>query len=147
MASLAESLRTQLFANPEGQFVHDVILESCRKNAGKVAIIDTSCSPARRLTYGAYAELVERVARNLVASGVRPGEVIGIYLPNCWEFGVAFHAATLAGAIPTALNPTYRDREVRYQLENSDAVALITDGALLTGINLGGLPPFRDVYS
>src|SRR5271166_5839918 len=147
MASLVETLRTQLFANPEGKFVHDVILESCHKHAGKVAIIDTSCSPARRLTYGAYAELVERVARNLVASGVRPGEVIGIYLPNCWEFAAAFHAITLAGAIPTTLNPTYREREVRYQLENSGAVALITDGTLLTGINLGGLPALRDVYS
>jgi long-chain acyl-CoA synthetase len=147
MASLAESLRTQLFANPEGKFVHDAILESCHKHAGKVAIIDTSCSPARRLTYGAYAELVERVARNLVASSIRPGEVIGIFLPNCWEFGVTFHAATLAGAIPTTLNPTYRNREVRYQLENSAAVALITDGSLLTGIRFDGLPALRNVYT
>ncbi len=147
MPTLAESLRTQLFADPEGKFVHDAILESCRKHASKVAIIDTSCKPARRLTYGAYAELVERVARNLVATGVRPGEVIGIYLPNCWEFGVTFHAATLAGAIPTTLNPTYRNREVRYQLENSGAVALITDGALLPGIKFDGLPSLRHVYS
>jgi long-chain acyl-CoA synthetase len=147
MPTLAESLRTQLFADPEGRFVHDVILESCRKHASKIAIVDTSCTPARRLTFGAYAELVERVARNLVASGVRPGEVIGIYLPNCWEFGVTYHAATLAGAIPTTLNPTYREREVRYQLENSDAVALITDGALLPGIHFDGLPALRHVYS
>ena len=147
MARLAESLRTQLFADPEGKFVHDAILDSCRQHAGKIAIIDTSCSPARRLTYGAYAELVERVARNLVGSGVRPGEIIGIFLPNCWEFAVAFHAATLAGAIPTTMNPTYREREVRYQLENSDAVALITDGSLLTGIRLGALPALRNAYT
>ena len=82
-----------------------------------------------------------------VAAGIRPGEVVGIFLPNCWEFGVAYHAATLAGAIPTTLNPTYRDREVRYQLENSDAVALISDGALLTGIDLSLLPLLRRVYT
>ena len=147
MARLAETFRTRLFADPTGKFVHDAVLDSCRQHASKIAIIDTSCSPARRLTYGAYAELVERVARNLVASGVRPGEVIGIYLPNCWEFGVAFHAATLAGAIPTALNPTYREREVLYQLENSGAVALITDGSLLVGIHLCSLPALRKVYT
>ena len=146
MARPAES-RTQLFADPAGKFVHDVIFDSCREHSGKIAIIDTSCSPARRLTYGAYAALVERVARNLVASGIRPGEMIGIYLPNCWEFAVAFHAATLAGAIPTTMNPTYREREVHYQLENSDAVALITDGSLLTGIHLAGLPSLRNVYT
>ncbi len=147
MATVAESLRTQLFGDPAGKFVHDVILEACREHASKIAIIDTSCNPARRLTYGAYAELVERVARNLVANGVRPGEVIGIYLPNCWEFGVTFHAATLAGAVPTTLNPTYRNREVRYQLENSDAVAVVTDGSLLPGIRFDGLPALRHVYT
>src|SRR5271165_3693363 len=140
MGRLAETLRTELFADPSSTFVHAAILESCRKHASKVAIIDTSCKPARRLTYGAYAELVERVARNLVATGVCPGEVVGIYLPNCWEFGVSFHAATLVGAIPTTLNPTYRNREVRHQLENSDAMALITDGSLLTGIHFDRLP-------
>jgi long-chain acyl-CoA synthetase len=147
MVRLAESLRTELFADPEGKFVHAAVLESCRQHHGKIAIIDTSCSPARRLTYGAYAELVERVARNLTGSGVRPGEVIGIYLPNCWEFAVSFHAVTLAGAIPTTLNPTYREREVRYQLENSGAIALVTDGALLPGIDLKGLPALRQVYT
>jgi len=147
MGRLADSLRTELFAEPAGRFVHGAILDSCRQHASKVAIIDTSCSPARRLTYGAYGELVERVARNLVATGVQPGEVVGIYLPNCWEFGVTYHAATLAGAVPTTLNPTYRDREVRYQLENSDAVALVTDGSLLPGIHFGGLPALRNVYT
>ena len=99
------------------------------------------------MSYAAYGEMVESAARGLVAAGIRPGEVIGIYLPNCWEFGIAYHAATLAGAVPTTLNPTYREREVRYQLETSDAVALITDGALLTGINLSDLPALRDVYT
>jgi len=73
--------------------------------------------------------------------------MIGIYLPNCWEFGVAFHAATMAGAIPTTMNPTYREREVRHQMETSEAVALISDGPLLEGIGLGGLPALRIVYT
>ncbi len=139
--------RTGLFANPEGKFVHDVVLDSCRRHAPKVAMVDTSCIPARRITYAAYGEMVERAARGLVAAGIRPGETIGIYLPNCWEYGVAYHAATLAGAIPTTLNPTYRDREVHYQLESSDAVALISDGTLLKGIELSGLPALRKVYT
>jgi len=127
--------------------MHDVVLDSCRRHASKIAIVDASCIPVQRITYAAYGAMVESTARGLVASGIRPGEVIGIFLPNCWEFGVAYHAATLAGAIPTALNPTYREREVRYQLENSEAVALITDGGLLTGVDLGGLPALRRVYT
>ena len=147
MSPLPATARTQLFADPEGKFVHDVVLESCRRHASKIAIVDESCRPARRITYGAYAEMVECATRGLVAAGIRPGETVGIFLPNCWEFGVAFHAALLASAVPTTLNPTYREREVRYQLENADAVALVSDGSLLTGINLAGLPALRHVYT
>ncbi len=86
-----------------------------------------------------------------LAASSQPGSgrasMIGIFLPNCWEFGVVFHAATMAGAIPTTMNPTYRDREVHYQMEVSDAVALISDGPLLQGIDLSGLPALRKVYT
>jgi len=138
-------LRTQLLADPAGRFVHDVILQSCQRNAAKTALIDTSSG--RRLSYAQYGELVESVARGLVAAGLLPGEVVAIFLPNSWEFAIAYHAATLAGAIPTPLNPAYRKREIRYQLENSGAVFLITDAPLLDNVNLAGLPALRRVFT
>src|SRR5271156_4996341 len=131
-------LRTQLYADPHNRFLHDVVLDSCRRNATKTALIDASCG--RRLTYAEYGETVESLARGLIASGLNPGDVVAIFLANSWEFCVAYHAATLAGAIPTLLNPTYREREVRCRLENSGAVILISDGTNLEGINLAGLP-------
>jgi long-chain acyl-CoA synthetase len=138
-------LRTRLYADPHGHFIHNVILETCSRFPHKTAIIDSSCN--RRVTYSEYGDLVENLARGLIAAGLKPGEVIAVYLPNCWEFCALYHAATLAGAIPTLLNPSYREREVRYQLENSGAAFLITDGPLLHGINLAGLPNLRRVYS
>src|ERR1700691_2555838 len=101
-------LRTQLYADPSNVFVHDAILASCRKHPGKIALVDSSCG--RRFTYGQYAETVEALARGLIAAGLRPGEVVAIFLCNSWEFCIAFHAIQLAGAIPTLLNPTYRER-------------------------------------
>jgi long-chain acyl-CoA synthetase len=138
-------LRTHLYADPRGHFIHDVILESCSRFPHKTALIDASCN--RRITYSEYAELIETLARGLVAAGLMPGEALAIYLPNGWEFCAVYHAATLAGAAPTWLNPSYREREVRYQLENSGAAFLISDGPLLCGINLGGLPNLRRVYT
>jgi long-chain acyl-CoA synthetase len=137
-------LRTELYADPRGRFVHDLVLESCRRFPAKTAILDTSCN--RRVSYAEYGEMVEALARGFVASGLRPGDVIAIFLANCWEFCAAYHAATLAGAVPTLLNPAYREREARYQLENSGAAFLISDGCSLEGINLGGLPNLRRVY-
>jgi len=138
-------LRTQLFADPGNLFLHDLVLDSCRRNSQKTALVDTSCE--RRFTYAEYGETVESLARGMIAAGVRPGEVIAIFLANSWEFCATYHAATLAGAIPTLLNPTYREREVRYQLENSDAVMLITDRTNISGISLAGLPNLRRVYT
>jgi long-chain acyl-CoA synthetase len=138
-------LRTQLYADPTNLFLHDLVLESCRRHPETTAIVDTSCG--RRISYAEYGDTVECLARGLIAAGVKPGEVVAIFLPNSWEFCASYHAATLAGAVPTLLNPTYREREVRYQLENSDAVVLITDAPNIQGVNLGGLPALRHVYN
>jgi acyl-CoA synthetase (AMP-forming)/AMP-acid ligase II len=138
-------LRTQLYADPGNLFLHDVILDSCRKFPHKLALLDVSLN--RRFTYAEYGDTVEQLARGLIAAGLRPGEVVAIFLPNSWEFAATYHAATLAGAIPTLLNPSYREREVRYQLENSGAAFLITDFPILGDISLVGLPNLRRVYS
>jgi acyl-CoA synthetase (AMP-forming)/AMP-acid ligase II len=91
--------------------------------------------------------LVESLARGLISAGLAPGEVVAIFLPNSWEFAITYHAATLAGGIPTLLNPAYREREIRYQLENSGAAFLVTDAPLLENVNLTGLPALRRVFT
>src|SRR5882724_4525505 len=138
-------LRTQLYADPAGRFVHDIVLETCRRIPGKTALIDSSCN--RSFSYAEYGEHVESLARGLVAAGLEPGEVVAIFLPNSWEFAITYHAATLAGAIPTLLNPAYREREIRYQMENSGAAFLITDGPLLEGVKIAGFPALRRVFT
>ncbi len=138
-------LRTQLYADPAGRFVHDIVLETCRRVPGKTALIDSSCN--RSFTYAEYGSNVESLACGFVAAGLQAGEIVSIFLPNSWEFAITYHAATLAGGIPTLLNPAYREREVRFQLENSGAAFLITDGPLLEGINLAGLPALRRVFT
>jgi long-chain acyl-CoA synthetase len=138
-------LRTQLHADPHNLFLHDVVLASCRKHGQKTALVDASCG--RRFTYAEYGETVEALARGLVGAGLRPGEVVAIFLANSWEFCAAFHATTLAGGVPTLLNPMYREREVRHQMHCSGAVLLITDGPNIDGIDFAGLPNLRRVYT
>jgi len=140
--------RTKLHADPSGIFLHDAILAACDKFPQKMAIVDSSGpGQSRRICYFEYGDLVQRVARNLVALGVKPGEIIAIFLPNCWEYAVAYHAATLAGAIPTLVNPSYRERELRYQLENSGAGMLISDGPLLPALGSAKICNLRHIFS
>ena len=138
--------RTQLYRDPAGLFVHDLVLDACRRFGEKTAIVDTSCDPPRRISFAEYGDLVERLAAGLSAR-LQPGDVVGIFLYNSWEFCAAYHAATLAGCIPTLLNPLYREREVRHQLADSGAAILIADGAQLHDMNLQDLPKLKAVFS
>ncbi len=145
MSSSPDHRRTQLYRDPCGLFVHTLVSEACRRFGNKEAIVDYSCDPPRRITYSEYGDLVERLARSFAAR-FRPGEVVAIFLYNSWEFCVSYHAATAAGCIPTLLNPSYREREIRYQLDNSEAVALVTDGPQISGVDLTRLPRLREVF-
>jgi len=131
--------------DPKTAFLHDAVLATCRRFPDKTALIDTSSG--RRFTYAEYGETVERLARGLVAAGLQPGEIVAVCLPNSWEFAVVYHAATLAGGFPTPMNPMYREREIRFQLENSGAVFLVTDAPMIQGVNLAGLPTLRRVFT
>jgi long-chain acyl-CoA synthetase len=140
--------RTRMYADPAGVFLHDAILAACHRYAYRAAIVDTSCvGPSRRISYAEFGDLMQTAAKNLVAVGLKPGDIIAIYLSNSWEYAVAFHAAILAGCVPTLLNPSYREREVRYQLENSGAAALITDGPQIADISLAGLPNLKHLFT
>src|SRR5258708_1700253 len=138
-------LRTQLYADPAGRFVHDVVLQSCSHNGGKTALIDTSCD--RRVTFAEYGSLVESLAPCLISAGLAPAVGRSILLPSSWELAITYHAATLAGGIPTLLMPSYREREICYQLENSGASFLITDAPLLENVNLARLTTLRRVFT
>ena len=138
--------RTQLYADPAGMLVHDLVFRPAETHPDKIAIVDTSTDPAREITYAEYADMVERIARGLIAANIKPQQVVAIFLPNCWEFCAAFHAISYAGAVSTLLNPSYREREVRYQVENSEAVALITDGTLIHDMDLRGLSALKHVF-
>jgi 4-coumarate--CoA ligase len=75
-----------------------------------------------------YAELADRVGRaraRLVAGGVRPGDVVALMAPTCPDHVTAFHGVVSAAAVVTPLNPNYTPHELRHQLRDSQAVAIV----------------------
>ena len=90
--------------------------------AGKVAVI----SPEKdiRVTYGELREQVQACAEALAASGVKHGERVGIALPNGLPNIVTFLAAAMAGTA-APLNPSYKEDEFRFYLEDTAARVLL----------------------
>jgi long-chain acyl-CoA synthetase len=68
----------------------------------------------------------DALATGFVDLGVRPGERIGLYLQNVPQFVIALFAAWKAGCSVVPINPMLRERELRYQLEDSGATLLVS---------------------
>ena len=47
-------------------------------------------------------------------------------MPNDPDYEIAFLGAARAGIVPTPLNPSYKEREVRHQLDEAGASAIVS---------------------
>src|SRR5438067_1837780 len=57
------------------------------------------------LTYREVNRLVDQFVNLLQAEGIKPGDRVALYLPNCLPCVIAFFGVLRAGAILTQLNP------------------------------------------
>lgn len=87
--------------------------------------------------YGAQMTFVElrsemlRLANAFTALGVKKGDRIGIALPNCPQYVIAYHAALSAGATVVNMNPLYTYDELKFMIENTTMETLVTFDAVL----------------
>ena len=77
-----------------------------------------------RISYGNLREQVIAVAEALAAHGIRRGDRVGMALPNGLPTIVAFLAAAEAGTA-APLNPSYREEEFKFYLEDTSARVLL----------------------
>src|SRR3990170_3859112 len=78
-----------------------------------------------RISYAELRRRVDRLARGLLALGIRKDDKGAPWLPNRPAWLVAQHACAKIGATVVALNTRYKAHELSYILEQSDAAALI----------------------
>ena len=78
-----------------------------------------------RWTWRELKARVDAVAAGLVERGLKPGDRVGIWAPNCAEWVVVQFATAKAGLILVNINPAYRIAEVEYALKKVGCAALI----------------------
>ncbi len=79
----------------------------------------------RTTTYGELDSLTASLAGGLRRLGLAPGDRLGIFLPNCPQLVMAYHAALRLGAVAVMLNPLLSPKELAYQLADSGATRLV----------------------
>lgn len=87
----------------------------------RVALIFRGCE----VTYARAGEATLRLARALRELGVEPGDRVAVMLPNLVQFPISYYAVLSIGATVVPINITYKEREIRYILEDSEARGII----------------------
>ena len=78
-----------------------------------------------RLSYGELNDQADRLARGLLARGLKPGDRVGIWSPNNLQWVITLFAAARAGLILVNINPAYRVTELEYALVKAGCRMLI----------------------
>src|SRR3954464_5003892 len=99
----------------------DLCADTAAARPGNVAVKRDE----RALTYAALDAEAARVAGLLRAKGVRPGDRVGIMLPNVEYFPICYYGALRAGAAVVPMNVLLKEREVAYYLGDSEAKVLL----------------------
>src|SRR5579885_2812074 len=84
------------------------------------------------ISYGELNEAAERFAALLKEWGVGRGERVALSLQNNPQFAVAQYGAWKRGAVVVPLNPMFREKELRYHLQDSGARVWVALDSLAT---------------
>ena len=95
--------------------------ELMARNARKFPEKEALISEDRRYTYGELNGIVNRLANQLLALGLRKGDKVGIMSFNTDSFVISYFAVMKAGGIVVPLNFRLAAPEVSYMLDNSDS--------------------------
>lgn len=120
---VAEKSVTQLFE------------EACDKFGGRTALVFYG----KKLSYATLREQIDRFATALSALGLKKGDRVALYLLNSPQFVISYFAVLKIGGTVTPISPVYTSFEIKYQLENSEARALICQDLLYEKVEKAGV--------
>ena len=102
------------------------LIDSSEKYPDKPALLYKS----KKITYSELDKLSNRFANRLTDMKIGPGNRVMLFLPNCPEYIIGYYGVLKSGAVVTAASPLFKERELEYQLKDSEAEATITNGSL-----------------
>ncbi len=99
----------------------EILRRRVKKYGAKIAVI----SEEKQLTYRKLYERSLLLANAFLNLGIRPGDKVGIILPNIPEIFEISSACVIAGTPLIPINSRLKAKEIEYILENSNCKALI----------------------
>lgn len=108
-----------------GMTIGEKFDQACQQYAQNDAVV--SVHQNKRLTYQELQAQVNAFACSLLKLGLRKGDRLAIWSPNCVEWTITQFAAFKAGIILVNLNPAYKSNELEYVLNKVSCKGLVID--------------------
>ena len=101
--------------------VTDILEQSCEQYANQTAFVNFG----RELSYAELDRQSRAFGARLQALGLKRGDRVAIMLPNLLQYPVALFGILRAGMVVVNTNPLYTARELKHQLNDSGAKAIL----------------------
>ncbi|HEU4325456.1 MAG TPA: long-chain fatty acid--CoA ligase [Roseiflexaceae bacterium] len=121
------------------------IAQHVERNRGRFPHQNALTFEGKTYTYVGLDELANRAANGLRGLGVARGDRVALFLPNIPEFIFCYLGALKIGAVVVSVNAMLKRDEVRFILEDSGAVALVTTAGLVDQVPEGGVGALRHI--
>ena len=119
---------------PQDRCLHELFEDAVARHPEDVAVVFEGAS----LRYRELAARADALAHRLVARGIGPDRLVGIYLDRSIEMVVAVLAVLKAGGAYVPLDPNYPADRIAYMIEDSGASIVLS-----TAARSGDLPDCR----
>jgi amino acid adenylation domain-containing protein len=133
---LLESFNASTRHYPRGQTIHGLFEARAAESPDALAMVQGS----QRLSYGELNAQANQLAQHLLALGVQPDERIAICVQRGPAMLVGLLGILKAGAAYVPVDPALPSERLRYLLEDSAPLALLSQGHLLGQLPALALP-------
>ena len=102
------------------------ILDAFEEACGKFAALPSFTQMGKSITYSELNRKAESFASYLQNElKLKKGDRLAIMMPNCLQYPIAMYGAIKAGVVVVNVNPLYTERELKHQLNDSGASAIV----------------------
>lgn len=95
--------------------------------------------PGDRRTYARVLAEAEQAARSLFGLGLRPGERVGILMPNCHDFVSVEFGCAMLGLPFVPINARYKAYELSHVLRDAELAAVVTSDLIVEHVDFAAL--------
>lgn len=119
-------------AAPPAGWILDRVREWAARSADRVALAVDHPGRVEEYSYGDVLRRTEQIASSLAASGIRPGDRVGILMENTPQWVFVFLGILRLGGISVPLATLLNESSVRLLVEHAGCRMLFSDGANLS---------------